>query len=293
MTTGSTGLRGVRIAAAALLVLTVTVTGCGRPPDEAWLRCLGFQQSAATISVLEGDLNDETSSTVDIELENSSQVVGRIPGTGILVNRTRIDYRMSGFSPPSADYPVNLYLSPPAEGKPTTGTLTAFPLASKSLKQWLIDAGVSDPVVELTARVTFYGLTDEGSQIETEASLGIALTNTGVTEETKPTLTIKKERDVSKAAAGATGAFTVFRSGDFTINLTIEFTSSGTPRAGVNYTLNTPVVIPALSNSVEIKVTPIGATGSVGATGTVTITLSPNAAYKVGSPSSASLKITD
>ena len=50
MTTGSTCLRGVRIAAAALLVLTVAATGCGRPADEAWLRFLGFKQSGEDAS---------------------------------------------------------------------------------------------------------------------------------------------------------------------------------------------------------------------------------------------------
>ncbi len=291
MTTGSTCLRGVWIAAAALLVLTITVTGCGRPADEAWLRCLGFQQSAETISVLEGDLNDATSSTVDVALENSSFGAGRTTGTGILVTRTRIDYRMSGYAPPSADYPVNLYLAPPADSAPTTGTLTAFPLASQSLKQWLIDSGVRAPVVELTARVTFYGQTDEGAQIETEASLAIALTNSGgggTPPGTITTVYVKKTRDVSKAAAGTTGAFTVYRTGSFTSNLTINFTTSGTTTNAVDYTMNTPVVIPASSNNVEITVTPIPG----GAVGTVIITLVDSASYTVVAPSNATVTIT-
>ena len=87
---------------------------------------------------------------------------------------------MTGFSPPAGEYPLNLYLPPPAESTATTGTLTAFPLAPASLKQWLIDTGVRGPrYVQLTAHVTFYGETDEGASLQTEGSIRIALTNTG------------------------------------------------------------------------------------------------------------------
>ena len=288
MTTGSTWLRGVRIAAAALLVLTVAVTGCGRPPDEAWLRCIALKQSAATISVLEGDLNDGTSSTVDIELENSSLVVGTKAGTGILVSRTRIDYRMTGFSPPAADLPVNLYLSPPADGKTTTGTLTAFPLASRSLKQWLVDAGVSDPVVQLTARVTFYGLTDGGSQIETEASLGIALTN-ATSPGTLPAVYVLKGTDADKSPA-KNGEFLVIRNGTFTSSLTVNFTDGGGTAGPDDYhALSGAVSIPAGAGSAKINVIPKpgGATSTV----TVKITLANNSSYTVIAPNSASLNI--
>ena len=290
MTTGSTCLRGVRIAA-ALLVLAFTVTGCRRPPDEAWLRCLGFKQGADTISVLEGELNDATSSTVDIELENSSLVVGGKTGTGILVNRTRIDYQMSGFSPPSADYPVNLYLSPPAESKPTTGTLTAFPLASKSLKQWLIDAGVSDPVVQLTARVTFYGLTDEGNQIETEASLGIALANTGTTPSSDlPTVYVLNKIDAVKTPTTTDGEFLVIRNGRFTSSLTVYFTDGGGTAGTDDYfALSGSVSIPANYGSAIIKVTP--KSGGSSSTVTVKITLNDYSSYTVIEPSFASVTI--
>ena len=47
------------LAAAALLVLAAAVAGCGRPPDEAWLRFLGFRDDGnSTLTVLEGNLND-------------------------------------------------------------------------------------------------------------------------------------------------------------------------------------------------------------------------------------------
>jgi len=168
------GRRSARFAA-ALLVLTVVVTGCGRPPDEAWLRCTGFGagDAATSVAVLEGKL-DGTTLTSDVNFENRSLIAGQTEGTGILVYRARIDYRMAGYSPPAAEYDVTLYLPPPAKGGTTTGTLTAFPLASASLKQWLINAGAGAPVA-ITARVTFFAETDEGGKIETLGGIGIVL----------------------------------------------------------------------------------------------------------------------
>lgn len=288
------GFRGAWIYGGALLVLAALAAGCGRPPDEAWLRFLGFTQSAKTISVLEDSLREETTATVDADFENKSLYVGQKSGAGILVNRARIDYRMSGFSPPSAEYPLNLYLAPPADGAATTGTLTAFPLVSTALKEWLINTGAfddaaSDPIVELTARVTFFGETDDGAALETEGSIRIELTNTGASSTgTSTTVYIKKARDVTQSATGTTGAFTVYRvTGNFAASLEIAFTPSGTTTAGTDYTISTPVVIPAESNSVEIKITPI----LFGATGTVILTLSDTASYTVVSPQFATINI--
>jgi len=176
MTTGLTSLRGVRITA-ALLVLAFAVNGCGRPPDEAWLRCLGFSSGTGTnsLAVLEGKL-DSTTTTANANFENRSSNVGQIGGTGVLVYRARIDYRMAGYAPPAAEYDVTLYLQPPTKEGATTGTLTALPLASASLKMWLISAGASAPV-NLTARVTFFAETDDGNKIETVGSIGIVLTS--------------------------------------------------------------------------------------------------------------------
>jgi hypothetical protein len=195
MTTGSTGLRGVRIAAAALLVLTVTATGCARPPDEAWLRFLGFWKSVdgenQQIAVLEGELRNKKTDSADAVFSNASVTVGVSgggTGTGILVQSTRIDYRMSGYSPPSAAYPLNLYLGPSSHTNGTaTGTAAqgqiSIPLATASLKQWLIETHAFDdasatPTVNLTANVTFFAETDDGNKLETEGSIGIELSNT-------------------------------------------------------------------------------------------------------------------
>ena len=195
MTTGSTVLRGVRIAAAALLVFTVTATGCARPPDEAWLRFLGFWKSVdkenQQIAVLEGELRDKKTDSAAAKFSNESVTVGVSgggAGTGILVQSARVDYRMSGYSPPSASYPLYLYLGPSSHTNGTaTGTAAegqiSIPLATASLKQWLINTKAfnnasATPTVDLTANVTFFAETDDGNKLETEGSIGIELSNT-------------------------------------------------------------------------------------------------------------------
>lgn len=171
-----TDRRCAAFAGVALLLFAVLAAGCGRPPDEAWLRCTGFGDGDATTSlaVIEGELQDSKTLKANANFENSSLNVNGTGGIGILVYRARIDYRMSGYSPPAAEYDVTLYLQSPVKDVATTGTLTDFPLASASLKQWLINAGAGAPV-NLTARVTFFAETDEGGKIETVGSIGIVL----------------------------------------------------------------------------------------------------------------------
>jgi hypothetical protein len=181
------GRRGAGIAGLALVASLALGYGCGRPSDEAWLQFLGFKQGGVTVGVFEDNLRGTVSDTVDVEFQNGSQGVGVNAGTGVLLERARIDYRMDGFFPPSAEVPLNLYLDPPAASTttpstPTTGTLSAFPLAPPSLKQWLIGTGafenaVARPAAELTAQVTFFARAADGTKLETKGGVTIVLVN--------------------------------------------------------------------------------------------------------------------
>lgn len=175
-----TGRLCLRFAGVALFAFVVLAAGCGRPP-ESWLRFLGFSDgsslSSSTVTLFEGNLRDGKAMTANAILENRSLNADQKVGTGIVVYRARVEYRMAGFSPPTEEYPVNLYLSPPGAGTATTGTLTDFPVVSAALKSWLIDNAADPSFVNLTARVTFFGETDEGARLETEGSVGIALSN--------------------------------------------------------------------------------------------------------------------
>lgn len=311
MSRWTNGRRGVRLAGLASLALVVLALGCGRPPDEAWLRFLGFSvttTSTATTTttttttttnttVVEGELRDGTTLSATANFQNASQNVGTAGGTGIEVYRVRIDYRMSGYSPPASEYGVNLYLPALGTGKDSTastGSLSVA-LAPISLKQWLINTGAfesqeSKPVVDLTAHLTFYAKTDEGAELEVEGSVAIALTNTGATATASNT-TVSVVWQADAVIGGADGGFVVSRTGSSTPQLEVEFTLSGSAVNGTDFSaVDSPLIIPAGSASVIFTVTalPGGTSGSK-----VTITLSSSTSYTVGTPSSATLKIVD
>lgn len=168
-------------AGVSLLASIAIASGCGTPPDESLLRIIAFEQNNEAIGVFKDTLSEESTETVDVKFENGSSNAGLKSGTGVFVNRTQIDYRMAGYSPPSAEFLLNFYLEAPADGKSVEGTLTDFPLAPASLKRWISDAGVK-AVVELTAHVTFYGETDDGARLETEGDIEIALAEANETE---------------------------------------------------------------------------------------------------------------
>jgi hypothetical protein len=168
-----------RLAGAAFLAIAAIAPGCGRPPDEAWLRFVGFKQGDKAVGVFTDNLYGAAAATVDADFENQSQNLGKTDGTGILVYRATIDYRMSGASPPSADIPLNLYLPPrtAAATSASPGKISGFPLAPTSLKNWVIGHAAGPAVVELTARVTFFAETDQGAGIETQGNIKIELSD--------------------------------------------------------------------------------------------------------------------
>ncbi len=283
---------GVRFAGVALLALSVLAPGCGRPTDSAWLQFLGFRKSGATtaMAVLEGNLNDGTTDVADAAFKNASITVSTTDGTtgtGILITNARIDYRMSGFSPPSAEFPQNLYVPSSSTTKgtitSTEATLSGLPLATASLKQWIIDNGafndsVSTPTVNLTALVTFSALADDGTKLEVAGSIGIALDATGSSGSSK---TVTVSATTPTATLSTPGVFTVSRSGSTTKALTVNYSVGGSATAGTDYqTLDEYVIISAGSASETISVTPIsGFTDGA----TVIVTLVKDDTYTVGS----------
>jgi len=101
-----------------------------------------------------------------------------------------VDYRMSRLSPPPAEYAVTLYLPSTAgsndndnsSGAIESATLSGFPLATASLKRWLIETRAFEdeeqtPTVNLTAIVTFFAVTDQGAELQTSGGVSISLSN--------------------------------------------------------------------------------------------------------------------
>jgi len=100
--------------------------------------------------------------------------------------------------------------------------------------------------------------------------------------------------DASASEGGANpGTFTISRSGSTTSSLTVRYSVGGTALNGNDYaTLSGSVAIPAGSSTATLTVSPVD-DSSVEGNETIVLTLSADAAYTVGSPSSATVTIAD
>lgn len=100
--------------------------------------------------------------------------------------------------------------------------------------------------------------------------------------------------DASAAEASLDpGTFTITRAGLTTLPLTVNYTISGTATNGADYTtVSGSVIIPTSAASATVTITPIDDAIYEG-NQTVILTLSANASYVVGSPSSATVTIAD
>jgi hypothetical protein len=106
------------------------------------------------------------------------------------------------------------------------------------------------------------------------------------------TVTINATDNTATEAGTTTGTFTVSRTGSTSGALTVYYSVSGTATPGSDYnSLSGSVTIASGSSTGTITVTPINDT-AVESNETVIVTLSSNAAYTVGSPSSATVTIT-
>jgi len=114
---------------------------------------------------------------------------------------------------------------------------------------------------------------------------------------TAPTVTVTApDAAAAETAAGEpanTGYFRVARTGATTTALTVNYTVGGTATAGSDYTaLAGTATIPAGAAYVDVVVAPVD-DGVAEGNETVVLTLGANAAYVVGSPSSATVTIAD
>lgn len=118
----------------------------------------------------------------------------------------------------------------------------------------------------------------------------VTVGNSGGT--TVPTITVQATTPTA-AEGGAAGQFTVTRSGNTTGAVTVNYTVRGTASNGTDYTqLPGSVTLAAGVTSAVIPVLPVD-DQTVEGDESVAVTLSPNAAYTIGSPSSATVTITD
>ncbi|MFM1770158.1 MAG: hypothetical protein RJA22_2687 [Verrucomicrobiota bacterium] len=111
-----------------------------------------------------------------------------------------------------------------------------------------------------------------------------------------PTVTVTATpASISESGGLAAGTFTLTRSGlPATNELTVQFTVAGTATSGSDYeALPSSVTFPVGETTTQVAVTPVNDT-AVECSETLLLTLSPSAGvYDLGSPSSATLTLTD
>jgi hypothetical protein len=108
----------------------------------------------------------------------------------------------------------------------------------------------------------------------------------------QPTVTVNAT-DSAASEPADTGTFTFTRTGSTAAALTVNYSASGTATSGSDYTsLGTSVTIPVGSTSATRTVTPIDDAAIEGSE-TVLATLAVGSGYTIGSPSAATVTITD
>ena len=176
------------------------------------------------------------------------------------------------------------------------GTATAGADYATLLGTVIIPAGSASAVIELQMR--------DDKDVEPNETVSVTLT-------TSPTYTISSstvtetilDDDVLVVTVsptqsglgepGGSGTFTVKRDGDQSANLVVNYTLTGSASNGVDYTSPSgSVMIPAGAASADVVITALN-DALVEGDESVTLVLSTNAAYDIGTPGSATLTLID
>jgi subtilisin family serine protease len=114
----------------------------------------------------------------------------------------------------------------------------------------------------------------------------------GTSSPSLPVITVAAT-DASASEAGDPGTFIITRTGSTAAALTVNYTLGGSASNGLDYeSLPATATIPAGSSSTMVTVTPLADSATEGSE-TVTLTVSANSAYTVGSLASATVTIAE
>ena len=168
----------------------LAMTSCAAPDDETWMQITGIAvatgedtTSTFTGSVIESDLQSGVTDTVDVEVQNSTIILGDVGGgVFITVYHAAVEYHVQGYDFPSYQYTVTLFLPAPTSGEAgsadSKGVLEDLPLVPAALKSWILDPGNFPPEIAARgftgeARVTLKGRTEEGRELEVSGSVTV------------------------------------------------------------------------------------------------------------------------
>ena len=140
-------------------------------------------EEGASLSVVRSDLHERSADLVDLEVENSTIILGGSGGgVFITVYHARVEYLVPNHALPSFEYGVTLVLPAPTANEAgaavTAGTLKDLPLVPVSFKDWVLNpetfpADIAARGFTAEAKITLRARTEEGRELETSASVTV------------------------------------------------------------------------------------------------------------------------
>ena len=233
--------------------------------------------NSATVTIADNDtLPTVTISATDPNASETGPDTGTftVSRTGSTSAALTVNYTVGGTASSGSDY-SSLAGSVTIPSGSASAAITVTPVEDTTVES-------SETVIVTLSSNASYTVGSPGSATVTIAD-----------NDTLPTVTISATDPNASETGPDTGTFTVSRTGSTSAALTVNYTVGGTASSGSDYSsLAGSVTIPSGSASAAITVTPIEDT-TVESSETVIVTLSSNASYTVGSPSSATVTIAD
>ena len=233
--------------------------------------------SSDTVTIIDNDLPivSVAATTPNASEAGPTNGVFTVSRAGCTASNLVVKYTLSGTATPGADYKTNTL----------TGSVT---IAAGSSSTTVTVTPVDDTLSECTETVVLTLATNAAYQVGSSSNDAV-----NIIDNDPPTVSIAATTPTASETGPTSGAFTVTRNGCLPSPLTVNYSIGGTAGNGVDYgTLTGSVTIPANATTAPITITPIDDTVPE-CSETVILTLTANAAYTVGSPSSATVTITD
>ena len=251
--------RKVLIAGVCVLALFVIAPAALSQPGVV------FQIVTPEVTVLATD-----SSATEAGLTTGTFTISR---TGDTTDPVTVNYSVTGTAVNGTDYAM-------------LGTTAIIPAAQSSVNVVVTPIDEAAPEDDETVILTLTSGT--GYTVGSPSAATVTITDNDL-----PTVTVVAGDAAASEAGPNTGSFTVSRNGPTTDALSVAYNLTGTAGNGTDYSaLASTVLIPVGQASATVTVTPTN-DGAPEPAETVILTIATNALYTVGSPSAATVTITD
>jgi parallel beta-helix repeat protein len=240
--------------------------------------------NSATVTIADNDQPPPQPTVTVVATDASASETGPDPGrfiisrTGSTASPLIVRYSVGGTAANGADYST------------LSGTVT-IPTASSAVI--LTVNPVNDQDAEGDETVVLTLSANAAYLVGPPSSATVTISDNDPPPPSQPTVTVVANDATGSEQGPDPARFMIARTGSTAAALIVRYSVGGTAVNGTDYaTLSGTVTIPAASSAVLVTVSPIN-DNAVEGNETVVLTLSANAAYVVGSPSSATVTISD